>query len=80
MAWTGDLARVHCDVVSAETYLQNAVAVLEGMIEVERPPGVQGELSCALDHLGYAKAPLERGVSPEVLEALRGSVIPLEDP
>lgn len=38
MTWTGDVARVHCDVISAETYVQNAIATLERMNEEERPP------------------------------------------
>jgi len=80
MAWTGAVARVHGDVISAETYLENAIAVLQGMDEEERPQRVVGELMAALNHLEYAKGPLERGVSPEVLEALQGSVIPLEGP
>lgn len=78
MVLSGDVARVHCSVVSAETYLSNAVSMLKGIGEEERPQGVLKELRCALVHLEYAKPSLEGGVSPETLELLRGTVIPLE--
>lgn len=78
MAWTGDVARVHCDVISAQTYLQNAIAVLERM---EEGSPTEKALSClrpARHLVGQALPHLERGVSPEVLDLLRGQIIPME--
>ena len=80
MAWTGDVARVHCDVISAETYLQNAIAVVKGMKPSERPRTALGYLETAVAVLQDAQEDLSRGVSPEVLDMLRGTVIPLEGP
>ncbi|MCK4298968.1 MAG: hypothetical protein KAX80_05515 [Planctomycetes bacterium] len=80
MAWTGDVARVHCDVISAETYVENATDVLEGMEEGAPARKALIPLICASISLGQALRHLERGVSPEVLELLRGQVMPLERP
>ena len=78
MAWTGDVARVHCDVISAQTYLGNAIAALEGMKAEERPGRSLPLLRCALQDVERALPDLEVGVSPETLELLRASVLPLK--
>ena len=80
MAWTGDMARVHCDVISAQTYVRNAISVLEGMGEEDRPPGALEWLREVDETLEAVGAEVSRGVSPEVLDMLRGSVLPLEGP
>ena len=80
MAWTGDVARIHCDVISAQTYVGNAVSVLEGMDEEERPEKVVEWLREVDEILDAVEAEVSKGVSPEVLDMLRGTVIPLEGP
>lgn len=80
MAWTGDIARIHCDVISAETYLANALGVIERIHPDERPLAAQVAISIALTAVRQALPELERGVSPDVLQLLHGQVIPVEDP
>ena len=80
MAWTADVARVHCDVISSETYLQNGVRILEGTEEGTPAREALPFLQDSLFLLGQALPFLERGVSPEVLKQLRGQVMPLERP
>jgi len=78
MAWTGDMARVHGDVISAQTYVGNAIAVLEGMDEEERPQEALEWLLEVDETLEAVGAEVSKGVSPAVLDLLRGSVLPLE--
>lgn len=80
MAWTSDVARVHCDVISAETYLENAIGALERIGEHDECRWARAALEYAVAFIQPALGYLERGVSPEVLEQLRGQVMPLERP
>jgi len=78
VAWTGAVAKAHCDVISAETYLTNAVRTLEKVNEEERWDQAVAYLDVALTTIGFVIDDLSQGVSPEVLELLRGEVMPLE--
>ena len=78
MAWTGAVAKVHCDVISAETYLENAIRTLDGMEPGTPCQWILPMLHGAVELIALALPHLEQGVSPEVIEMLHGQVMPIE--